>query len=178
MNITSIFITPWASIALVLTVVAAVSLILGKYDRKTILSGTLKAFLSFYAITVFVNGVIQYESFSAEQHMNEILDRQFETIQQQKSKLSTADQLVIAVSSGNDDGDYISEVYVGNYSQQHLASGKLNLMLYNKDGNKVISETIEVTDLKPGERRKLKRIYTDDKIEQFRYRWMTYKTAS
>ncbi|GIP35734.1 FxLYD domain-containing protein [Paenibacillus sp. J2TS4] len=171
MDFLSIFFTPWASIAIILTAVAVFSLLLGKYDRKTIVSSSIRAFLFLYLVIVFYNGVITYDNYAVDQHMNEILDKQYEVVQQQKSKLTSSDKYVVALSRENDNDDHINHIFVGNYSDKQLVSGELTLMLYNENGDSIMNKKIEVTDLKPGEKRKLDRIITEEKAEKYRYRW-------
>ena len=73
-----LFLSPWHLIALSLTLIAFIALVVGGYERKTILRSSAMSFLFFYGISLLVTGSLTQEQKYIEEVMLERLDQRYE----------------------------------------------------------------------------------------------------
>lgn len=169
MTYSSLLLSPWTLIAVVLTVVAFLSLVLGKYDRKTVIRTTLLSFLVFYGLTVYGLYKLHYGEIF---HMQKVLDRQYDYIQNnQPGEIDQRTHYVIAISTSELKEGYSNRIYIGNYSSEPLIEGRLVLRLFDESGKPLAQDTVVVTDLPPGEKNHLVDIETGEAVANYQYQW-------
>ncbi|MEK6994002.1 hypothetical protein [Paenibacillus sp. FSL K6-1566] len=161
------FLSPWHLIVLLFVLIAWVGLMIGRYDRKTILRSTGLTALVFYFIVTIPVGLITQDSLYKQETMLAELDQSFAEQKEKSSLMSVQDHIMVYVGAyKNDDGADIL-VYAGNYHSSETFTGNIKVSVYDKDKEDVFAKTYEHVTLAPGEKKELDTTYTSQPMDTY-----------
>lgn len=165
------FLSPWHLIVLLFVLIAWVGLMIGRYDRKTILRSTGLTALVFYFIVTIPVGLITQDSLYKQETMQAKLDQRFEEKKEKSSLTSLQDHIMVHVGAygGKDDTDIL--VYAGNYHSSETFTGYIKVTVYDMNEEEVFTETYESVTLAPGEKEKLDTTYTSQPMDTYQYEY-------
>lgn len=167
------FLSPWHLIVLVMVLIAFIGLMMGGYDRKTVLRSTGISALVFYFILTIPIGLVTQESLYKEETMIQGLDQRYKD-KQSNDQLGEANDYVITyvgAYKNEDDADIV--VYAGNYHESQTFNGHIKVYLYDHDDEEVFIKTYEGVTLKPGEKKKLESTFTSHPMNTYRFHYET-----
>lgn len=144
------FMSKWHLAAVPLILIAWAGLLIGKYDRKTVLKSGVISSLFFYAAITLPIMAATHDEKKVEALMLGVLDRNYESAlgrDPDNQHIVTA-----ALGAFPDDGLYQIRIYAGNYSSERTFHGSLKVML--KDNSELVLKEYFFEDLviKPGEK--------------------------
>lgn len=164
------FLSKWHLIAVVLTVIAWIGLIAGKYDRKTILRSGLSAAALFYVIVTLPVVILGSEDRSNEELLLEHLEDNYRIMQANAPHES--DLVVVAAGTSRYKRDrYHLYIYAGNYSKDQPFKGTLTLDLLDSSGDVIDTYTLEDVELEPGEKKRLKKTTIWKDMDRYTFRF-------
>jgi len=163
------FVSPWHLIVVFFALIAGVGLMIGKYDRKTVLRSTGLSALVFYFIVTIPVGLITQDSLYKQETMQTKLDQRFEELKEKSSLSSVQDHIIVYVGAygGKEDTDIL--VYAGNYHSSETFTGDIKVTVYDMNEEEVFTETYEQVTLAPGEKKKLDSTYTSQPMNTYQY---------
>ena len=160
------FFSVWHLAALILTLIAFIALIIGGYDRRTILKSTGSSLLIFYCIVTIPVGLITQENLHKEEKMLVALDQKYE-----KAKSAGSEEKVIVHvgAFADEDDDNALLVYAGNYHEAQSFTGSISVTVYDQNDEEVFTETYKDISLQPGEKRKIDSTFTSRPMDTYTY---------
>lgn len=171
------FISKWHLIALGMIVIAWIALWLGGYDRRMILKSGLGATLVLYIVATIPIAIITHDHISVKERMNAELDRHYAIRLEAGGELSDIDKLAAVAVPFRDDDDYATYIYAGNYSESFSFNGMLKMVIYDEQGKLLHEETYEKVVLKPGERKKVDKFYSEGYAKGYQYKFTYHPPA-
>lgn len=173
MTYADLFLSPWTLIAAVVTAAAFVALLLGRYPWKTIIRSTAVCLLLSYALTV---GALYQFHYGELLHRQKVLDQQHDYIQNNRpNEIIRQRGLIIAISSKENGEGFLNRVYLGNYGGQPLQEGQLVLRFFDENNRPLANQTLDVTQLQPGEQLTLLDVETNQAVANYQYQWNNLK---
>ncbi|NMO94510.1 hypothetical protein [Paenibacillus lemnae] len=165
------FLSPWHSAVIILGLIAWIAMMVGGYDRKTVLKSTGMSLLAFYGIVTFMVVVISQEGKYVEEKMTTAIDERYEEIKD-KLQYSEAPGVLAHVGAFSDeDGGTKWVIYAGNYSSQPF-TGTLEIVVTDEDKQELLEKTYRDVSLEPGEKKEIDSVFTSKDIEQY---WHTFE---
>ncbi|GAB6927639.1 hypothetical protein JCM10914A_16220 [Paenibacillus sp. JCM 10914] len=166
------FISPWHLIVLVLVIIAFIGLIMGGYDRKTVLRCTGISAIVFYCLLTIPVGLVTQNYMYTEETMIQEMDRNFE---ERADLVVSPDDYVIAHVGAYKRNEYANIlVYVGNYHETESFSGQISVLLKDMDGNEVFTTTYDDVSLAPGQKIEVEKTSTSQPMETYSYNFRTH----
>ncbi|MCM3782527.1 hypothetical protein M3231_06050 [Neobacillus mesonae] len=165
------FFSPWHLIVVVMVFIAFIGLVVGKYDRRTILKSTgLSALVIYFIVTIPVGLIVQESSYK-EEKIIEALDQEHV---EQRANLNYAatDGISLYVGAFEDDDSSEIIVYAGNYGSENF-TGSINVMVSDEEFKELLNETYEDIELRPGQKKEIDSFYTTQPMDTYMF---TYKT--
>lgn len=164
------FLSKWHLIALVLTVIAWMGLIVGKYDRKTVLRSGLGTAAFFYAIVTLPVVLIGSEDQLNEELLLAHLEDNYQLMLTHEP--DATDLLVAAAGTNRYKQDrYNLYIYAGNYSSDKTFEGSLTIDLLDSSGEVMETYKIEHVELDPGEKKRVRKTTIWEDMERYTYRF-------
>lgn len=158
------FFSKWHLITLVMIIIAFVSLIIGRYDKRTILRSGGGAILTLYIITTIPIATLTYQENTIQNQMLGALDRIHE---------ENGQELVAMHGSFRDDDSYDIRIFAGNYSSTETFHGTVTVTLFNEKKESIDVLTYEDVTLTPGEKKQIDQFTTyDDETDTFNFRFL------
>ncbi|MGG1879563.1 MULTISPECIES: hypothetical protein [Paenibacillus] len=167
-----LFLTPWHAGVLLVTVLALLALIIGKYDSKTIVKHTLVSSLIAYAFLTFVLMLVMQEPMYKKETMVSALDNEYAK-QEAKWNPNTGDQVALYVGAFVNEGNVELLVYAGNYDSSQPFQGDITVSLQDHDNQEVFTKTYENITLQPGEKKQIERTRTEQPMDTYRFGYET-----
>lgn len=165
------FISPWHLIVVVLVIIAFTALVIGKYDKRTILKSTgISALVIYFCVTIPIGLIVHESSYKEEMMLDELNQEHASPVH--KLNAESNDEVYITVGAFKDEESAHVLVYAGNYSNTTF-DGDLEVVVFDQEMNTVFSETYEGIHLKPGAQKEIDEIYTSQPMQTFRYSYTT-----
>ncbi|PAV30576.1 hypothetical protein CIL05_05600 [Virgibacillus profundi] len=159
------FLSKWHLIVIFFTVIAFVSLLIGKYPKKVVVKSTFLAFIVFYIMATIPIAAITYDSEKREEYITAGLNDVYE-----HNKGLDNDHLVVFVGGfEDDDGDLTVKVFIKNFHQEKSFDGIVRVAILDENREVITEETYTDVSLKAGEQKEIDPYLTDDSFEQFQY---------
>ncbi|AWP30639.1 hypothetical protein AWU65_08210 [Paenibacillus glucanolyticus] len=165
------FLSPWHLIVLLMVLIAFIGLIMGGYDKKTVLRSTGLSALIFYFMLTIPIGLITQESLYKEETMIQSLDQRYEDKQANGQLHGTQDYVIAYVGAYKNEDDADIVVYAGNYHATQTFSGHIRVYLYDSEDEEVFIKTYEGVTLEPGEKKKLDSTFTSHPMTTYRFHY-------
>ena len=164
------FFSRWHLIAVVLIVIAWIGLIVGKYERKTVIRSGLSAAVIFYAFITIPVIMFSSQDQKIEEQMLAHLEDNVQLIQADYPN----EPNIVAAAAGTSRykrDRYDLYVYAGNYSSDKPFEGDLTLTLLDSSGD--VLETIEIENIKlePGEKKRVRKTIIYEDMDSYNYRF-------
>lgn len=161
------FISKWHLLAVGLIIIAWIGLIIGKYDRRTLLRSGAGATLLLYIIVTIPIASITYDEINIENFMLDELDKNYSL--SRAGGPSNPHILTAAIGAFPDGDTYDLRIYVGNYSPNTMFRGSVKLTLMDA-ANKVLKEyTYSDLVIEPGKKIRVEKSQLRDKVEHYNY---------
>lgn len=173
------FISKWHLIAAGAALIAWFALLVGGYDRRTVLRSGAGAAIILYILATIPIVALTYQEHSADNGMRGELDRRYqERIQSTTAPIGNMKDLIVAAGLFRDNDSYVIRVYAGNYNSSAAYNGKLTLWLYDRQGREIDVKTYEHIQLAPGEKKQIARSFTSAPFEGYRYAFIPQAAAA
>ena len=159
------FLSKWHFIVIFFTVIAFVSLLIGKYPRKVVIKSTFSAFIVFYIIATIPIAAIYYDSEKRDEYITAGLQDVYE-----HNRGLVNDHLVVFVGGFEDsDGDLTVKVFVKNFDQEKTFDGIVHVAILDENKEVIEEETYSDVTLKAGEQKEIDAYLSGDSFEEFQY---------
>ncbi|WP_054958066.1 hypothetical protein [Paenibacillus dakarensis] len=166
------FLSIWHLAVLIFVLIAFIAMVVGGYDKRTILRSTGGSLIIFYIIVTIPVALFTEQSLYQKDTMISGLDQRFEENKEMISSTSALESYIkvhIGAFQAKDEDRSKVLVYAGNYHESESYSGSLYVVLVDHDGNEVFAKTYEEITLKPGEKKEIESTFTTQPMDTFRY---------
>ena len=164
------FLSIWHLAVPILVLIALIAMLVGGYDKRTILKSTGSSLLIFYCIVTLPVGLITQQNMYREDTMTETLDLRYEERKESLSGITDpGSYIMVHVGAFKDDESTDVLVFAGNYHESESFTGTIHVKLFDKDGQEVFTETYESVTLQPGEKKKIDKTFTSQPMEKYQY---------
>lgn len=167
-----LFLTPWHFVVLIAAVIAFSALIIGKYDGKTVVKNTAISALMVYVFITFILMVVMQDSMYKKETMISELDNEY-TESAGKWNKDSDDDVALYVGAYRLEKQADIRVYAGNYHDSETFNGDITVVVHDHDNQEVFTKTYESVTLRPGEKKQLEQIYTEQPMDTYRFGYET-----
>lgn len=164
------FFSIWHLAVPILVLIAFIALLVGGYDKRTILKSTGSSLLIFYCIVTLPVGLITQQNLYREDKMIETLDLRYEERKEALSGITDlGSYIMVHVGAFKDDESTDLLLYAGNYHESESFTGTVQVKLFDMDGQEVFTRIYESVTLQPGEKKKIDTTFTSQPMDKYQY---------